>query len=622
MIMWWSSWKNSLSSSSSSSGGGSSNDVGEERKSLWNRGLGGIMSSSLDGDGGSGSGSNSVAASPFWALNSVVPSNKSKGEGEGLFSPFVAFCFAINYILGTGFLTIPWAFVHGGLLLSALLLMTVCWLADASKNYVLETMAWAEAMLDPHMTWNPAPSTTNTNTNTNTTTNGLVYSPKLLTRQHSLDLETNNNNNSSTNSGGYYDSLGSTTVIPASEVTLTPQARFQGRRLLTTTTTRAAAGSTGRQLKGVEYVVKDRKFEVNTLCRVFLGKPGLHIYTLCISLYIYGALWAYTSVFASSMSEALPLFDQSNYGWYTLMFAIIVIPMSCLELDEQVAVQVTLTGCRFLMVFLMIFTSYTCAQDTGLSTTNTINNNTNTEAPMVQLSNLHQSLPILVFATIFHHSIPGLSHPVANKQQLSGIFLSTGVFSGVAYCIIGFVLGSAFGTNIQQSSNLNWKGYRGGTGILSDDGITYIHVAPWAKAISSFLLTFPALDVVSAFPLCAITLGNNLMGAFHGKNIHEIENNRWKVIQFRLMACIPPLIGGYCVRQLGVITDYAGTTGFAITFCFPAILFIYAQKEAIQRKFKTTTYYTSYASSPKFAMTLNFFGITMVAYVLTQLLQE
>ncbi len=475
--------------------------------------------------------SQNVAASPFWAANSAPADRKSSG-----FSPFVAFCFAINYILGTGFLTIPWAFVQGGLILSSIVLLTVCVFADAAKDYLLETMARAEAMLDEGMRWKDAESSI-----TNGVGKGLVYSP-VISRANSMSYDDVEAGAAARpKMSGLVQHPGNNMKIYDSFQPIAVSKNVCGNNSAEQKQNNQAinkAGIHGRQLirQGMsrqEYLVKNRKFEVNTLCRVFLGKQGLRTYTLCISLYIYGALWAYTSVFSSAMSGALPLLpqrnDETNYSIYVFVFGLIVVPMSCLELDEQVEVQVLLTGCRFLMVFLMVVTSWSCAEDSGISSSTSDQSNaidfkkdTSYESPMFCLSNFHKMLPILVFATIYHHSIPGLAHPVADKKKLSGIFLSTGLFSGAAYCFIGFILGSVFGDKIKQSANLNWKDFRGGTGTRADDG-TYVDVALWAKFISSYILCFPALDVISAFPLCAITLGNNILGAFHGNNIHEIE---------------------------------------------------------------------------------------------------
>ena len=46
---------------------------------------------------------------------------------------------------------------------------------------------------------------------------------------------------------------------------------------------------------------------------------------------------------------------------------------------------------------------------------------------------------------------------MADKQKLSGMFRSAVAFTTVAYVAVGWVLASAFGDDIEQSANLNWK---------------------------------------------------------------------------------------------------------------------------------------------------------------------
>ena len=69
----------------------------------------------------------------------------------------------------------------------------------------------------------------------------------------------------------------------------------------------------------------------------------------------------------------------------------------------------------------------------------------------------------------------------------------------------------------------------------------------WAKAIGFFVATFPAVDVTSAIPLGAITLGNNLM-AMVVPTKHM--NNRMLKILFRLIAVVPPFAGALLVNNL------------------------------------------------------------------------
>ena len=93
-------------------------------------------------------------------------------------------------------------------------------------------------------------------------------------------------------------------------------------------------------------------------------------------------------------------------------------------------------------------------------------------------------------------------------------------------------------------------------------------------------MLLPTFDVASAFPLNAIILGNSLMSWYHGSHIHTLgaEPYRRQQTLFRLVAVLPPLAAALFVSSLGVITNFAGVTGFAIAFLFPALLALYSKK--------------------------------------------
>lgn len=65
---------------------------------------------------------------------------------QGL-SPFVCACFTLNYIIGTGFLTLPWAFAKAGWLFSSLTLCLACIVANIASDYILSSCARADALL-------------------------------------------------------------------------------------------------------------------------------------------------------------------------------------------------------------------------------------------------------------------------------------------------------------------------------------------------------------------------------------------------------------------------------------------------------------------------------------------
>lgn len=106
-----------------------------------------------------------------------------------------------------------------------------------------------------------------------------------------------------------------------------------------------------------ELVVGNRKFEIPDLFEMFLGLAAKRIYVVLLSIYFLGTLWAYSSVFAASAAGNIPLpgingskvcdvsVDKSGgctllYDVYLIIFACIVVPLTCLELKEQMCVQV------------------------------------------------------------------------------------------------------------------------------------------------------------------------------------------------------------------------------------------------------------------------------------------
>jgi Transmembrane amino acid transporter protein len=383
--------------------------------------------------------------SPYWTAATIASRrNKDDASSPQGFSPFVGFCFTINYILGTGFLTIPWALAQGGWLLSTLVLITVGVLSDMSKNYLLETMARAEHLLDAKLHWRIAVPTNNSKPHHHRAageTTRLVYSPMItpatsvqdlggiynhavlydalesgtttsqkpgleIARVHPVGSDDNDALESTTTSFSSskrgpllgttttckmvhqisYDALESACVAPRQSAAvandmITPNGI---RRAMVVQQRRATSSlsSSSQQKPGSYLVQNERKFEVNTQCRVFLGKTGLRLYTTFICLYIYCTLWAYTSVFASAMAQTIPLRWGNNghdvededfsYLVFALVFAALVVPLSCMELHEQVTMQVALTMARFVMLAFMLGTAEQVAHNRRSSQDETI----------------------------------------------------------------------------------------------------------------------------------------------------------------------------------------------------------------------------------------------------------
>jgi hypothetical protein len=229
-------------------------------------------------------------------------------------------------------------------------------------------------------------------------------------------------------------------------------------------------------------------------------------------------------------------------------------------------------------------------------------------------------LPITAYSLIFHNSIPALSHPVKDKLQLGRIFTAAIVFCFVAYTLIAVVISMYFGDNTLVSANLNWSAYTGNSSNGRSNSVDATSASLLAKAASLFVVLLPALDVASAFPLNAITLGNNLMSAYYGSRIHEAEENRRALSVFRLVAAVPPVLAASLVDDLGVITKFTGVSGFALTFIFPALLVLRSEIICLQHGLPSRTYYCSWLTNKTSCYLSILFGAFLVIFMFASLL--
>ena len=509
--------------------------------------------------------------------------NSRVSVGSRKFSVPVAICFTVNYVMGTGFLTMPYAFAHTGILIGLICLLVIGICAVISKDYVLETMARAEIKSQGGLE-SPALQKLRKERFKGLTDSSQNFTDLSRGRAASADFDLNENES-------------------------------QTERLIESNSNNNTYTSITTDNYSSVISIEDQKIEIPSLCELYLGDTGRFLYCFFLGLYIYGTLWVYTSVFASTAEAVIPIFDNEyDFYIYVGVFALIVVPLTCLELTEQIHVQVIMSICRFLMVFLMVVTTLAATwgskQSDEIFGTPKNENVGNTFYSSNGWKNLYLLIPIVTYAYIYHHSLPGLSHPVEEKAKLGFIFNVTFLLCGLFYAILAATLAAYFGSEMQKQSNLNWIHYEGTDNI-------YLR---WM--ISKFILLFPALDVVSAAPLNGITLGNNLFAAFYKSEKSMTEKS--KVLAFRLLASIPPILGALIARDISKITDFTGIAGIIITFIFPSLLQWYS-RTALKQELETNsgkTIYATFLTKKRFIPIVGLFGLSLALYSFIGIIKE
>jgi hypothetical protein len=144
-----------------------------------------------------------------------------------------------------------------------------------------------------------------------------------------------------------------------------------------------------------------------------------------------------------------------------------------------------------------------------------------------------------------------IAESLDNKKNTHFVYQGSTIFIAASAFGLSLVLASYFGPDImEESSNLNWAVYNGGTGTYDEKSGKMINVALWAKFISKFVLYYPAVDGISTFVLCGISLGEILKGSWYGSAVHDQKYSRKQFFLFRFLGLVPPVIGALFVRDI------------------------------------------------------------------------
>jgi len=266
----------------------------------------------------------------------------------------------------------------------------------------------------------------------------------------------------------------------------------------------------------VLHQVKKTKYEISDLNRVFLGKRPQLLFFSTTAVDLYGITWTFATVFASGFASNLPIQGDNDidYHLYILIFAAIVVPLSCIDIKDQVLLQIGFLAARLIMVLLMVITvliSWITGEDHFQEESI---HEMNHMSPLFNFSSLYIMLQISVFSTAYQFAVPCISSISQDKKSLSSIFVKASFFIFVSSLIMALILANFFGPDLMmQSSNLQWSGYHGGT--IREDAESD-RIALWAKAISNYIVFFPTVDAIAVFPLLAISLGETVRSAWCG----------------------------------------------------------------------------------------------------------
>ena len=246
--------------------------------------------------------------------------------------------------------------------------------------------------------------------------------------------------------------------------------------------------SSGNQVEMPEFrVLITRKFEISELCEIFLFKWSKYIYLVLLTLLTFFACISYSTVAGSSWAEILPFHShallkcnitefndiiphtiecRNAYRLCVFFFACIVVPLSLLELREQVWVQVVLglmrfftIGCMIIYCVVKLITDFPFANCRDENWTNSTGEPDQCVGDVFTHFDSKQwlfAVPVFVYASILHQGVPSLTHPVKQKKWLRAYFNCLYIIIVSLYIVLGVTVSLWFNSKISGTCTLNW----------------------------------------------------------------------------------------------------------------------------------------------------------------------
>lgn len=389
----------------------------------------------------------------------------------------------------------------------------------------------------------------------------------------------------------------------------------------------AASGEEAQPLldvsEGYTVAMLKQKFETVDMVRIFFGDRAKIAYLLILSVYFYSSLWAYAAVFTLSAASEFPLSGtapagqrehldcgkasspatcEPTYLVYLAIFTVVVVPLAIMDLTTQWLIQFLLTVLRYVTIALMIL----------IPVIGMLSDRSDSQMPdakhgpyvVSQHGNWFrfQGLSVVIastlYSSIFHHSIPGIFHPLRLKGKTLSILLWSIGSIAIIYGVLGTVAVLYFGRATDPSANLNYKSFR--YGVAAGKQIPW-----WGQIFNYLLVLFPCFNFLTHFPLLALTLGNSMLATLPEaiKGLPDTRRRTTVTIACKLLASLPPIVAASFIRNLSQIISYAACLTITIAIVVPAALFLQSERtlrRALGPQAAKTPYYWP-GSNPTFA---------------------
>lgn len=437
------------------------------------------------------------------------------------YSTWVGSIYVFNLIVGTGALTLPFAFNQAGWLVSLFVIIALAYMSYVTATFVIESMATANAVIQ----WRRCQRLQKSQDGS--------FSGSETSKEETPLLESEN---------------GERPTIPT------------------------------------DFYSIQEKVEMGQMVSLFFHKIGVILFYCCICIYLYGDLAIYCAAVAKSLRdvtctfvpenhscnqtipisercwESLHISRQNAYRLYIGVFLLLLGPFVFFNVQKTKYLQMTTSLLRWIAFLTMIIlAAVQLAKGKGKG-----------HPSLGNTKGIPSLFGVCVYSFMCHHSLPSLVTPISNKLKIYTVFAADYI------AILGFYLLLAFTGiftfhSLHDLYTLDFQPDK--CAATGDDSITD------SAFIRYFLALFPVFTLSTNFPIIGITLRNNLQSLC----LKENTNYSFLIrrILFPVITILPPVAIAIVSESVEFLVGFTGSyAGTGIQYIVPAILVYSSRKLA------------------------------------------
>ncbi|ETW04713.1 hypothetical protein H310_03866 [Aphanomyces invadans] len=378
-----------------------------------------------------------------------------------------------------------------------------------------------------------------------------------------------------------------------------------------------------------------RRINFSEIGGLFARDMGYHIVQTVMLFYCLGSLWAYASIFASSIASfvftyawgescnvyaidaSIPCIDM--YYISMALFTVLVVVLVLMDMGDQAMIQKFLSVYRIVALSVMLVTLFIKLAHDGKDLV--VARVASRGEWAFNWHNFSAGFGPTLLALNCQYNMPTALQPLHASEKLKArkiTFIAMTV-SAVFYLLLG-VLGAIAFDEVNPLASLMWLDYTGcgnGWSRCPPESPAWIGLV-----VHVLVIMFPVVNITSTYPLVGLTVGGNILTSLPKTWTAPMSPSRaWMLA--RLMATLPPLVLAALFKKLDAIFTYAGFLGFGLGLIIPAWFQVIGIKYC-RRTFKSnlaamTPFGLPFLSSLEFATVFLYLSFLVTAVALVSL---